>query len=75
MRALATVCFSSDVSVKSSECFNLLGSIITILCKEKCYLFILVFLTCPYNKYWNQDTVNLSVVLVSVLSNGLVVEI
>lgn len=26
--------------------------------REKYYLFILVFLTCPYNKYWNQDTVN-----------------
>lgn len=26
--------------------------------REKYYLFILVFLTCSYNKYWNQDTVN-----------------
>lgn len=69
---LATVCFNSDVSVKSSECLILLDVIITIFCKRRYYLFILVFLTCQYNKYWNQDMVNLSVVLVSVLFNGLV---
>lgn len=47
------------------ECLILFNSIITIFCKRKYYLFILVFLTCWYNKYWNQDMVNLSVVLVS----------
>lgn len=70
MRTLATVCLNSDVSVKFSECLILLNSIITIFCKRKYYLFILVFLTCQCNKYWNQNMVNLSVVPVSVLSIG-----
>ena len=74
-RTLATVCLNSDVSVKSSECLILLSSIITIFCKRRYYLFILVFLTCQYNKYWNQDMVNLSAVLVCVLLNWLFVEI